>query len=236
MADRNSKPLMLIQLSENIWTVGGSHKFAGMEFGTRMTVIRLSTGALLLHSPVRINNVLRGEIDSLGEVKFIVAPNKFHHLRIKDCKDLYPGAELWGAPGLAKKRKDIEFEGEINDKTCFGLEGELEHFIFNGMPAVNEAVFYHPESKTLILTDLLFNFPKDLSPGFKLFLRLFGIYGGPRVDRLVRYVFLKDREKARDSARKILSLDFDRVLLAHKDIIPSGGKEIVRKAFECFGI
>ena len=234
MTDVSQPPFALVPLGKDIWTVGGSHKLAGMEFGTRMSVIRLSTGALLLHSPVFINDTLRGRLDSLGEVKFIVAPNKFHHLSVKGCQELYPGAELWGAPGLAEKRRDLKFEGEIADETRFGRGDELEHFLFGGIPLVNETVFYHVESKTLILTDLLFNFPEDLSPGFKLFLRLLGVYGGPRVSRLTRYVFLKDREKARESARKVLSLDFDRVLLAHRDIIPSGGKDMVRKAFECF--
>jgi len=236
MTGSSPPPFALTPLGRNIWTLEGRHKFAGMEFGTRMSVVRLNTGVLLLHSPVLINDTLRGELNSLGEVKFIVAPNKFHHLRVKDCRALYPGAELWGAPGLAEKRKDLKFDGVINDETCFGREGEIEHFIFRGIPLVNEIVFYHPESKTLILTDLIFNFPKDISQGFKLFLRLFGVYGGPRVSRLMRYVFFKNREEARESVRKVLSLDFDRVLLAHRDIIPSGGKEIVRKAFECFGV
>ena len=235
MTDTSALPLELIPLSKNIWTAEGSLRFAGMEFGTRMTVIRLSTGALLLHSPVRINDTLREEIDSLGEVKFVVAPNKFHHLRIKDCRELYPEAQLWGAPGLPEKRRDIKFDGIIEDETRLCPQGEVENFIFRGMPAVNEVVFYHPESKTLILTDLIFNFPKDLSLSLNLCTRIFGIYGGPRVSRLTRYMFLKDREQARESARRILSLDFDRVVLSHRDIIETGGKEIVSSAFQCFG-
>ncbi len=234
MTGKSVQYFELVQLDKNIWTVGISHKFVGMEFGTRMSIVRFGTGELLLHSPVPINDTLRDELNSLGEVKFIVAPNKFHHLYVKDCKGIYPEAELWGAHGLAEKRKDLTFEGVITDKTNFGPKGEVQNFLFSGMPTVNEIVFYHPESKTLILTDLLFNFPKDLSLGFKLFLRLFGLYGGPKVSKLEYYVFLKDREKARESARKVLSLDFDRVVLAHRDIIPTDGKEIVRKAFECF--
>ncbi len=234
MTEKSTRAFELIQIDKNIWTVEVSHKFVGMEFGTRMTAIRFSTGALLLHSPVPINDMIKEEIDSLGDVKYIVAPNRFHHLYVQDYQENYPEAELWGAPGLARKRKDLTFEGEIADDTSFGPEGEVRNFIFQGIPMVNEVVFYHPESKTLILTDLLFNFPKDLSPGFKLFLRLFGLYGGPKVSKLEYYVFLKDREKARESALKVLSFDFDRVLLAHKEMIPSGGKEIVRKAIECF--
>ena len=225
----------LIQLSQNLWTAKCPQKFLGLEFGARMTVIRFSSKELLLHSPVPIDDMLKKEIDSLGEVKFIVAPNKFHHLHVRKCKELYPEAQLWGAPGLREKLKDIKFDGEICEETRFGPEGELEQFIFRGIPSVNEAVFYHHESKTLILTDLLFNFNEDISTGFKLILRLDGIYGGPKVSRLTSYILLKDKDKAHESAQKLLSYDFDRVVLAHREIIPTGGKEIVRKAFECFG-
>jgi len=44
-------------------------------------------------------------------------------------------------------------------------------------------------------------------------------------------VHAKDRHKAKKSVEKILSWDFDRISLAHKDIMESGAKEIVRKAF-----
>lgn len=234
MTVKSAKVTELIQLDKNIWTAADSLKLAGMEFGMRMTVIRLGSGSLLLHSPIPIHQGLKEEIDSLGEVKYLIAPNRFHHLHITQCSRSFPDAELWAAPGLAEKRKDVKFDGVIVDETSFGSGAEIEQFLFEGIPLINEVVFYHSESKTLILTDLIFNFPKDVSPGFKLFLRLFGLYGGPKVSRLEYYLFLKDRDKARESARKVLSLDFGRVILAHRDIIPSGGKELVRKAFEVF--
>jgi hypothetical protein len=42
---------------------------------------------------------------------------------------------------------------------------------------------------------------------------------------------LKDMDKEKKLVEKILSWDFDRIGLAHKDIIESSAKEIVRKAF-----
>ncbi len=234
MNNQSSKLLSLIQLADNIWTVSVSHKFMGFDLGTRMNVIRIGGKELVLISPISLNDKLRAEVDSLGEVKFIVGPNTFHHLYLAQLCDVYPKAELWGAPGLSKKRMDLTFDGELGDDTQFGTQGELENFVFGGMPKLNETVFFHPESRTLMLTDLLFNFPKELPRGLKLFTRIFGLYGPPRVPWIDRYVFLRDKAKARESAKKVLSLDFDRVLLAHRDIIPTGGKDLVSKAFECF--
>ncbi len=49
--------------------------------------------------------------------------------------------------------------------------------------------------------------------------------------RVIRWFMLKDSDKAKKSVEKILSWYFDPISLAHKDIIASGAKEILRKAF-----
>ena len=225
---RNEK---LTRLSENLWIAEAPQKVMGFDFGTRMTVIRLRSGDLLLHSPIPINNSLKAELDDIGKVKYLIGSNRFHHLYIGGCMESFPQAEAWGAPGLPEKRKDIKFTGVIESATVFGSGGEVQHMLFEGMPVMNEVVFYHPESRTLIVSDMLFNFPKDVSFGFGLFLRLFGLYGGPCLSWLERLFLIKDRGKARESAEKVLAMDFDRVVLAHGDIIPTGAKEIVREAY-----
>jgi len=232
--NHTSKPL-LSPLSDNLWTANGSLRFPGVEFGCRMTVIRLSTGGLVLHSPVHLSDALRDEINKLGEVKFLVAPNRFHHLHIKDYAALYPEAEVWGAPGLPEKRRDIKFDRVLEDGSPISPEGEIRYFLFLGLPALNEVVFYHPDSKTLILTDLLFNYSGDLPWGLKLVTKTVGVYGAPNVSRLIRYFILKDRRQARESARRVMALDFDRLILSHGDIVETGAKEVVSKAFQCFG-
>lgn len=49
--------------------------------------------------------------------------------------------------------------------------------------------------------------------------------------RAIRWFILKYRDKAQKSVEKILSWDFERISLAHKDIVESSAKEIVSKAF-----
>ena len=55
-------------------------RFYGMQLGTRMTIIKLKNDKLFLHSPTKLNPRLIEQIDNLGKVAFIVAPNKLHHL------------------------------------------------------------------------------------------------------------------------------------------------------------
>ena len=219
-------------LEQDIWTVESSHRFLGIDFGGRMTVIRLSSGDLFLHSPVLLNKNLANELDGIGVVKYLVAPNKFHHIHIGEYLSVYPNAEVWAAPGLLKKRKDINFQGEIGVTTPLEWEGEIECVLFEGVPFLNEVVFYHPESRTILFSDLIFNFSDDENIGVKIFAWLDGVYGRPDVNRLIRWFMIRDREKARDSVQKILSWDFDRVSITHRDIIETGGKVIVSRAFE----
>jgi len=222
----------ILALDKDIWTVESSHKLLGINFGGRMTVIRLISGDLILHSPVFFENSLMNELNEIGVVKYIVAPNKFHHMHIGEYISRYPEAEVWCAPGLPKKRKDISLSSELTDEIPQKWIGEFECEFFQGIPSLNEVVFFHPSSRTVIFTDLLFNFADQQFLGAKIFTWLDGVYGKADIPRLIKWFMLRDRKIARESIKKILSWDFDRVSLTHKDMVLTGGKEIVAKAFE----
>lgn len=173
-------------LDIDIWTVESSHKFLGIDFGGRMTVVRLNSGNLILHSPIIIDNELKNEINEIGKVKYIVAPNKFHHMHLEQCITHFPDADVLCAPGLAQKRKDIVFTSELEGEVPREWFGEIETVLVKGIPFFNEVVFYHRKSKTVIFTDLIFNFESQKSLGVKIFAWLDGIYGQPDVSRLVK--------------------------------------------------
>jgi hypothetical protein len=224
-------PNQLTELDENLWTAVSSHRFLGVDFGGRMTVIRLKSGGLFVHSPVRLTGSLRQELDALGDVANIAAPNKFHHLYVSDYISSYPEAKFYAAPGLSEKRKDLRFDGVLADTPEPDWKEEVKQHLFRGMPTVNEVVFLHVATGTVIFSDLIFNFSNDLSVGQKIFAKLIGAYKKPAVSRMSRYLFIRDREKAAASAKAMLSWEFDRVLLAHKDAVLAGGHHAVRDAF-----
>ena len=85
---------MLRKLAENLWVEERSQRFYGLEVGARMTVMRLADESLLLHSPVSLDPQLRRELDSLGAVRYAVAPNRFHHLYAGEVAKAYPEARL----------------------------------------------------------------------------------------------------------------------------------------------
>jgi Domain of unknown function (DUF4336) len=222
----------LMSLAEGLWTVERAHGFVGIDVGGRMNVIRLSSGGLFLHSPVLLTAELKERLAGLGEVKYVAAPNRFHHIHVADYMNAYPEAKFLAAPGLPEKRRDIRFTGLLGGDAPRDWEGEIEHFVFGGMPLHNEAVFLHRPSRTLLLTDLIFNFSGDLTTGQKVFAALEGGRERPAVSRLMRYFLMKDMAKVRQSADRVLEWDFDRVLLAHKDVIEKDGKEAFRLAYK----
>jgi len=108
---------MLKEFGHNIWTADGSEVVAmmGFHYPTRMAVIRLSDKDLFVWSPVSLTDSRRVEIEALGEVRYLVAPNSLHHLFIADWKRAYPDARVYAAPGLREKRNDIALNNDLSD-------------------------------------------------------------------------------------------------------------------------
>lgn len=219
---------MLRQLEGNLWVLDKPFRIPGAELGVRMTVARLKNGDLWVHSPVRTTPEERGAIDGLGRVAHIVAPSKVHHLFAAELRTCYPEARLYVAPGLAQKNRALTASEPLTDRPPTGWGGEIEQVPFAGAPAINETVFLF--GRTLIVTDLVFNYVSAESFGTKLFLTLDGAIGGLRASRLLR-LCIKDKAAARASIERILAWDFDRIIVCHGEVLSSGGHDELRRAF-----
>jgi Domain of unknown function (DUF4336) len=220
----------LTSLDENIWVVRRPQTFYGLPVGTRMTVIRLSGGRLLLHSPVELDPGLRAQLDTLGEVRYAVAPNRVHHLYAGEVAKLYRQARLWVGPGLERKRPDLHFEGVLGDEPPEEWREEVGQVFFRGRPYENEVVFFHRSSRTLLLCDLAFNFGPRTPAPTRLLMKLFGSYGRFGPSKLDPFL-IRDRQAARQSLERILAWDFDRVVVAHGEVLESGGREALRTGY-----
>ena len=217
-------------LANDIWIAERSQTFYGLPVGTRMTVIRLSGGRLLLHSPVALDSKLQAELDAIGRVSYVVAPNRLHHLYAGEVAKVYPEARLWVAPGLERKRPDLAFVAVLGDEPPEEWREEVWQTFFRGRPYENEVVFFHRSSRTLILCDLAFNFgPRAAAPTRLLMklLRSYGRFGPSKLDPLL----IRDRDAARQSLERILAWDFDRVVVAHGEVLESGGREALRAGY-----
>ncbi len=225
---------MLRQLDDALWVADHPFKLMGLHVGTRTTLIRLDDGGLFVHSPGPLSVPLAKEIDALGPVRFIVAPNKFHHLYVAEMARAYQGAEIHLAPDLSRKDKSLPYTDELGEEAAEGWQGQIEQLLFLGVPAVNEVIFFHPESRTLLLTDLCFNFPGSSGRMTRIFLKLNSAYGRFTPSRMMR-VMVRDGSAARRSVDRILAWDFDRVIVSHGEVLEQGGREALCRAFEWLG-
>jgi hypothetical protein len=206
-------------------------------FGRRMTVIRLGGGGLLVHNAIRLREEDYGALDALGEVQIIVAPNKMHSSEAHVYKLRYPEARLYASrasAGAIAGRCPVD--GALPGDWDPSLDQEVGCFEFGGTRMLHESVFFHRASRTLVLTDLVFNLQDDVQGATRWFFRVNRIHKRFGPSRIFRHVFVRDREAARASFRRLMEWDFDRVIMSHGEILASGGKAAMQRGFEEMGL
>jgi hypothetical protein len=214
--------------TDSLWVAALPFRFLGLEMGARMTIVRLADRSLLVICPIDLTPPLRAELDALGTVRAVVAPNRFHYLCVAEYSRSFADAAIFLAPGL--KLKGVSVKGTLGESAEPLWRDVLDQTFFLGNKLEQEVVFYHRASQTLILTDLCFNL--DHSPNLwqRVMSRIFGTNRGFGPSFLSR-VTTRDRKAARASLRRVLKWDFDRVIVAHGVILHSGGKAALQKAF-----
>jgi hypothetical protein len=226
---------MLQSIASDIWVAEQPLRYLGVGLTTRMTLVRLVDDTLLVHSPIRLTDELRSAADILGSVRFIVAPNRFHHTFVADWQRAYPKAQTFCAPGLDRKRADLKFTAVLGDEPPAGWAGEIDQAFMRAFPPLNEVVFFHRKTGTLIFTDLLFNIPHQDSAYSRFLLRLDGAFQGPAIPRSFRLLLRRKRLECAAFLQRLLSWDFDRAILAHGQIIERDAKSAVKRAWQFAG-
>ncbi|MEP7122165.1 MAG: DUF4336 domain-containing protein [Byssovorax sp.] len=205
-----------------------SLRLAGGHLLTRMTLIGLADGGVLIHSPVPFDDDLRAQTARLGEVRAILAPSTCHHLFVADAQRAFPGVPTYAVPGLEKKRPDLALE-RLPDALW---ADEIDRVIV-GNRVMREVVLLHRASRTVIAVDLIEHF-RDETPGvdrvMRMWIKLMGMWNKPRPAPELR-LFTRDRAAARHAIEQILAWDFDRMVIAHGEMFDRDAKEALREAW-----
>jgi hypothetical protein len=231
---------MLREIDQDIWVAEQPLRYFGLSVGTRMTIVRLADRELAVISPIQISDAVVSQLDELGTVKHIIAPNLYHYLFIDHFKAIYPKATLWAAPGLEAKKPELSID-QIIGRHATNDWAELETVFFDGFrtiglsgfDALNEYVFFHTASHTLILTDTAFHFDDSFPIITQLATRVLGGYQRLSPSVLER-IATREKEKVRKSVEKVLAWDFERVIMAHGSIINNNAKEQFKRGYEQF--
>ena len=232
-AERDTPELR--EFARNIWIVDGSNvRDFGLMFTTRMVIVKLSDGSLWLSSPVSVPFDTLQQITKLGVVRYLVAATPRHVWRLKAWHTLFPEAQLWAARStlFTLKKGHLPLSGTLGDTAFQGWAEDFDQLAFKGNPLIEELVFFHRQSRTVMLDDLI-----QIHPTVKgKFLRnalfkLEGVVapnGGVGLD--IRLSFT-NRTLARRSLERLLSWDFDKLIIAHGMCIEKDGKRFVERAF-----
>lgn len=219
---------MLVAHGPGLWSLAQPHRVAGFELGRRVTVVRLDSGGLMLLSPIPISDAERAAIAVLGNVTHLVAPNLWHYRFLPEAKRLFPAARVLLVPGLREKRPELPFDAVLTEVAA--EHAPLVPIAIEGMPTLGEVVFLHPPSRTLVVTDLAAHLTSSDHWPTRWYLKASRAYGTLAQTLLLRSL-VRDRAALRRSVDALLALDFDRIVLPHRDVVESGGREALRSAF-----
>ncbi len=222
-------PISLQPLAADVFTVARPLSFLGVEMGTRMTVLKLGDGRLLVHSPVALDDALREEVSALGPVAFVVAPTLFHHLYVGPWREAFPTAALWCCPGLPRKRADVAWTAVLDDDVAAPFGDEIDHVVFGARSVENEAVLFHRPSRTIVSSDLLFDFGSHPSR----FTRAVGALLGNRTagTTWLERLTIRDRPRARRELDRMLAWEAERMIIAHGDVVREGATEALARGY-----
>jgi hypothetical protein len=206
-------------------------------FPTRMTIVRLSNGELWCHSPTELTLELKAQIDSLGSLRHLISPNKIHYAHIGAWAKAYPEAVAWASPAVreraAQQKIEVDFDADLEDEPPEQWVADLDQLIFRGSRFMEEVVFFHRRSATLILADLIENFELDkVSQRFHWLLKLGGCAdpdGKTPLD--LRMTFFGKKEQARSCLKRILQWNSQKVILSHGRWYEHNGTAELRRAF-----
>jgi len=202
----------------------------GFELPTRMSALPLAPGRVALISPVPIDDALATRIAALGEVAYLIAPNLLHHMYMGDALRRYPSARVLGPRGLRAKRPDLRLDLTLEEPLPEELTRAVDVRLIAGAPALSEFAFFHRATRTLVVTDLVFNIEQPRGWFAHLLFSLAGTRKRLAASRAIRFM-IKDRARFSASLQEILALPFENLVMAHGSVVRVEARARLAQAF-----
>ena len=207
---------------DDIWIVdSGPVTALGMPLPVRMTVLRLTDGGLLLHSPTRFTPGLTMAIERLGPIRHLVAPNLAHWMFVRDWQRALPDAVTWGAPGVRQRgpvqKAGLQIDRELGPDAPQAWADEIAQVAVPGAAGFVEIALFHKASRTLVLTDIVQNMEaRKLPLRARIFFSALGALGPKaRPPLYLRALLRFAGHPAAEAAARLVALAPERVIFAH---------------------
>jgi hypothetical protein len=207
-----------------------------LPFTTRMTVVRLASGDLFLHSPIAFNPELARKLSSTGRVRHLVSPNQFHYAHIAEWSRAFPDAITWASPHARERARargiEVQFKRDLSAQVSNEWGSEVDQTAIPG-GIFGEFVFFHKESRTLILTDTIINFELDkIAQPWRFATWLTGMYyPHGQIFFGMRLPLLLQKRKSKAACERILSWQPERIIISHGRCFESNAGAVLQRLF-----
>lgn len=215
------------QLDEDVAVMSFPLRFFGIDFGRNVTLLRLGDGRVVVHSTAPFTEKDVTAIRAFGRPVWLVDATLLHETFAKEGRAALPDVAYLApngfaeASGVATQSLDAPPRDWANEIQVLRIEGTRK----------NEHVLFHRRSRTLVVADLFFSFPAETQGWARFFARRVmglppNLFGVSRFFRML----INDKEAFDRSIRRMLELDFERVVVAHREPLELGARKAVEQA------
>lgn len=221
------------ELAPNLWIKTYPLSVLGTNHGRTVTVIRLESGKLIVHSMAPFSSTDVAEIRALGEPGWLLEAMMLHDTYSNEGRKRFPEIPFLAPMGFSEV---VKFPTQPLLPAPVEWNGEVEVILIDGAPRLSEHVLIHRPSRTLIVADLIFNFRTE-ERGWDRFFHhhIAGFHRYPGMSRIFR-ACISDPVAFRASLEQILSQDIDRIIVGHGQVIGTDGKRLLQRAMTDAGL
>ena len=146
----------------------------------------------------------------------------------------YPNAVSFGCEGLDRKRPDLAFQHALGPVFDALVGDTLKRFPIAGIPKINETLFFHPASHTLIATDFCFFMPKATGATW-LYGKMMGFHTQPNCPPLVKWM-VRNQAEFRNSLTPLRALRVQHLSMCHHAIVSENAQAAFSQVLDRLGV
>jgi hypothetical protein len=222
-------------VADRIWSMERPVWFSGARLRARTTVVRLDDGSLLLHTPAPPTAALAEQLGALGPVRWLVVPNRWHHLGAPAAAARFPEAKVVGPASALARNQALKLDVDIHGPAFAESVPEFEPLPLQGVPFWDETVLYHRPTQTLLGADIVCWAGAKDHWTWRCGARLLGCYERVRVPPDARMKIV-NAAAAAASLRAMLDRPAQRLIIGHGDIIEAGCRDELARAWRLEGV
>ncbi|UAB74097.1 hypothetical protein INR79_26370 [Vibrio sp. SCSIO 43132] len=140
---------------KRLWYCDTTIRRHGVDCLHRMIVVKRADGTLIIINPVELTTQLQLVLSDLGLIKQICITSPTYHPTLSEWWLAYSEAQFLATPTVIQQRSDLHFDDALSSQTHKSLQGELLQTSLLGSKLPRKVIFCDPQSRTLILPDLL---------------------------------------------------------------------------------